>query len=181
MKLEADARIAFPRPLVFSTYRDRLPDLIPHLPDIKAITVKERADDADGKAGVTRLLNLWEASTEVPKVAQGVIKPDMMAWLDYATWDENAWTCDWRIETRMFTENVKCHGHNTYREVDGETILEIRGELEVSLDGVPGVPRFLAGKVAPHIEKFIVATLKPNLLSVADGLQAFLNEEAGKA
>ena len=181
MKLEADARIAFPRELVFSTYRDRLPQLVPYLPDIKSITVQERVEDADGKPGVTRLLNLWEASTEVPKVAQGVIKPDMMAWLDHATWDQNAWTCDWRIETKMFTENVHCRGHNTYRAEGDETILEIRGELDVSLKGVPGVPKFLAGKVAPHIEKFIVNLLQPNLVSVADGLQAFLKEEQGKA
>ncbi|MCB9651050.1 MAG: hypothetical protein H6730_31335 [Deltaproteobacteria bacterium] len=178
MKLEADARITFPRELVYSTYRDRLPELVPFLPNVKGISVQTRSDDADGKPGVTKLLNLWEAKGEIPKMAQGIIKPEMLAWLDYATWDQNAWTCDWRIETRMFTENVKCFGHNTY-EVDGEdTILKIRGELDVSLTGIPGVPKFLAGKVAPHVEKFIVGLLTPNLLSVAKGLEDFLKSQS---
>ena len=178
MKLEADARITFPRPLVFSTYRDRLPQRVPFLPNVKGITVQSRTDDADGKAGVTKLLNLWEAKGEVPKMAQGIIKPEMLAWLDYATWDQDAWTCDWRIETRMFTENVKCFGHNSYEAVGDETVLRIRGELDVSLSGIPGVPKFLAGKVAPHVEKFIVGLLTPNLLSVATGLEHFLESEA---
>lgn len=178
MKLEADARIAFPRKLAFSTYRDRLPQLVPFLPDVKAITVKERTDAPDGQEGVTKLLNLWEASTEVPKVLQSVIKPEMLAWDDYATWDENNWCCDWRIQTKMFTENVRCYGHNTYIEEGDETILQIRGELDVSLKGVPGVPKFLAGKVAPQVEKLIVNLLKPNLLAVAKGLQDFLDQEA---
>lgn len=178
MKLEADARIAFPRELAYSTYRDRLPEMVPFLPDVKAIHVQSRSDDVDGQAGVSKLLNLWEASTEIPKVLQAVIKPEMLAWDDYATWNQDAWTCDWRIETKMFTENVKCWGHNTY-EVDGEgTLLKIRGELDVSLKGVPGVPKFLASKIAPQVEKLIVTLLKPNLLSVAKGLQDFLDAEA---
>jgi hypothetical protein len=173
MKLEADARIAFPREVVYSTYRDRLPALVPYLPNIKGITVQKRED----QGAVSKLVNLWEAKGEVPKVAQSVIKPEMLAWLDHATWDQDAWTVDWRIETRMFTENVKCFGHNTY-EADGSgCLLKIRGELNVDLKGIPGVPRLLAGTVAPHVEKFVIALLTPNLLSVAKGLDAFLQAE----
>jgi hypothetical protein len=171
MKIEADARISFPRELVFSTYRDRLPELVPHLPNIKKITVQKRDDDG---AGISKLLNLWEARGEIPKVAQAIIKPEMVAWLDHALWNQNDWTCEWRTEPRMFTENIRCEGKNQY-VVDGDrTILQIRGVLEIDLEGVPGVPKFLASRVAPHVEKFIVDLLKPNLISVADGLQKFL-------
>lgn len=176
MKLEADARIAFPRELVFSTYRDRLPELVPHLPNIRSIKVVSRDDDG----AKSKLLNDWDGEGEIPKVAQSILKPEMLGWLDHAEWDQDAWTCDWRTETRMFTKNVTCHGHNTYVEDGPEaTILQIRGVLEMDLKGIPGVPRFLASKVAPHVEKFVISLLKPNLLSVADGLQAFLKAEAG--
>jgi hypothetical protein len=178
MKLEADARIRFPRELVYRTYRDRLPELVPHLPNVKKITVQRREDDAGGP-GVTRLLNLWEAKGDIPKVAQGVLKPEMLAWLDHATWNQGAWTCDWRIETRMFTENVRCGGHNEYVEDGDHTILKIRGELEMTLKGIPGVPSFLAGTVTPHVEKFIVSLLTPNLLSVAEGVERFLIAQGG--
>ncbi len=65
---------------------------------------------------------------------------------------------------------------------DGEgAILKIRGDLDVSLKGIPGVPRLFAGKIAPVVEKFIVNLIKPNLLSVAKGLEDFLKAEAAKS
>lgn len=177
MKLEADARIAFPRDLVFRTYRDRLPELAAHLPDIKSIRVDERKDEGDR----SELVNSWEAETKIPKVAQAVIKPEMLTWLDFATWNLEDYSCEWRIQTRMFTEQVRCGGRNVYVE-DGEaTILKIRGDLEVDLKGIPGVPGFLAGRVRPHVERFVVDLLTPNLLSVAGGLEAFLRLEASKS
>jgi hypothetical protein len=173
MKIEADARISFPRPLVFSTYRDRLPELVPHLPNIKRISVQKRDDTGP----IANLLNLWEAKGEIPKVAQAIIKPDMVAWLDHAKWNESDWTCEWRTEPRVFTKNIKCEGKNQY-VVDGDTtILQIRGVLEIDVKDVPGVPSFLASRVAPVVEKFIVDLLKPNLISVAGGLQKFLEAE----
>ncbi|MCC7384992.1 MAG: hypothetical protein IT384_24315 [Deltaproteobacteria bacterium] len=177
MKIEADATIAFPRELVFSTYRDRLPDLVPHLPNIRSIQVLEREESPNGAVGVTRLLNLWKAEGDIPKVAQAVIKPDMLEWKDFARWDAPAWACDWRSVTSMFTEQVKCGGRNTFVDLGGATRLEIRGALDVDLKTIPGVPRFLAGTIAPVVEKFIVALLTPNLTSVSKGLEAFLRSE----
>ncbi|MEL7368774.1 MAG: hypothetical protein AAFN74_07675 [Myxococcota bacterium] len=176
MKLEADARIAFARPVVYAAYRDRLPEMLPYLPNIKAITVEKREEAGEG---ITKLLNLWEAKGDVPKVAQRIITPDMFAWHDHASWNQNDWTCDWRIETRMFTEKVNCSGHNEYIEDGDGTILKIRGNLDMDLKGIPGVPSFLAGTVRPHVEKFIVDLLTPNLLSIADGLEKFLKDQQG--
>ena len=175
MKLEADAHIAFPRPVVFSAYRDRLPEMLPYLPDIKAITVQSRDEP---EPSITKLINVWEAQSDIPKIAQRIITPDMLAWTDHATWNQDKWTCDWQIETRLFTENVTCGGHNEYLEDGKGTLLKIRGELDVRLKGIPGVPSFLAGSVKPHVEKFIVDLLKPNLLSIAGGLERFLKENA---
>ena len=180
MKMEADCRIAFPRELVFSTYRDRLTELVPHLPNVTGIEVLERDDAPGGVEGKTRLLNLWHAEGDIPKVAKPVVKPDMVAWNDHALWDENEWTCEWRTEPKFFTESIDCGGKNRY-VVDGDvTILQIRGHLDIDLSGIRGVPGFLAKKIAPVVEKFIVALLTPNLISVSKGLEAFLKAEAAK-
>lgn len=174
MKVEADTYIDFPRELVFRTYRDRLTELVPHLPNIRLITVESRVDEGD----IVRLLNRWEANADVPKVARSVVKPDMMVWLDHAVWNESAWECDWRIEHATFADQVKCGGRNRYLEEGGRTKIEIRGELSVDAARIPGVPRMLAGTVAPVIERFIVQTIRPNLVSTADGVQAFLRSGA---
>lgn len=181
MKIEADATVSFPRDLVFSTYRDRLPELVPHLPNISGIDVLERADDAEGNVGTTRMLNLWSAEGEIPKVAQTIIKPDMVAWKDHALWDANEWTCQWRVEPRFFTDNIRCEGKNRFVDKGDSMELQIRGVLEVDLTGVKGVPRILASRIAPVVEKFVVAMLTPNLISVSEGLEAFLRAEASRA
>jgi hypothetical protein len=180
MKIEADARISFPRTLVFSTYRDRLPQLVPHLPNVESITNAEREEKPGGREGVVRLLNLWKAKADVPKIAQAVVKPEMLAWKDHAVWNENEWTCEWRVETHLMTEAVRCQGKNRFLDEGATTKLEIRGDLEIDLAKFKGVPRFLAGSVGPVVEKFIVTLLTPNLLSVSKGLESFLQAEARK-
>lgn len=179
MKLEADARIAFPRETVFAAYRDRLPELVPHLPNVKAIRVVERMDGVDGQPQRTKMTNVWDANADIPKLLHSVVKPEALAWDDHAEWDEGAWTCRWRIEPRVFTRNVRCEGLNTFRLVGDGTVLEIRGELEVDARGIPGVPKLLAGKIAPAVEKFVVNLIKPNLISTAAGLERFLRSEQG--
>jgi len=174
MEIKADSRIPFPRQVVFESYRDELPLLVPYLPNITSIVVLKREEEAPG---VTRLLNLWKAKGDVPKVAQAVIKPEMLEWNDHAKWDQNEWTCEWRVELKLFTDAVKCGGKNRF-VVDGEnTKLEIRGNLEVDLKKIPGVPKFLAGTIAPVVEKFIVTLLTPNLTSVSDGLEKYLRQK----
>lgn len=180
MKIEADSRVTFPRELVFSTYRDRLPELVPFLPNITSIEVLTRQDAPEGQAGISKLLNLWRAEGEIPKVATAVIKPDMVAWNDHALWDANEWTCQWRVEPKFFTDNVSCRGKNRFVADGDSTILELRGDLDIDLGGIKGVPKFLAAKIAPVVEKFIVGLLTPNLIKVSDGLQGFLTAEANK-
>lgn len=166
MKLEADSRISFPRPLVFSTYRDRLPQLVPHLPDIKEIVVKSRSDDQ----GVTKLLNEWVSGAKIPLLARAVIKPEMLRWDDHATWNENDWTVEWQVKTKVFTDNIKCAGKNQFVEENGQTLLKIRGDLTIS--GLSA-----AGEL---VEKFVVPLLTTNVLKVAEGVQKYLQAQPRK-
>jgi hypothetical protein len=174
MKIEADARISFPRDVAFRAYRDELPLLTPHLPNVSVIEVKETETAPGGMATKTRKLNVWRAKADIPSVAQAIVKPEMLAWDDKALWDESDWTCEWQTVPHFFTDRIKCSGKNRF-VVDGDQcVLQIRGDLEVDVKGLPGVPRLLAGTVGAAIEKFVVALLTPNLTSVSKGLEAYL-------
>ena len=171
MRIDVDSRIPFPRAVVFSAYRDHLPDLVPYLPNMKSIEVLERKEDN----GKITLKNLWTAKTEIPKAAQAFIKPEMLTWFDHATWDNATFTNVWRTEMRAMTEVVDCRGGNSFEEAGPDaTILRLRGELTLHLNKVPGVPRLLAGSIGPMVEKFIVALLKPNLEETSKGLEKYL-------
>src|SRR5512135_742878 len=114
MDLSADARIAFPRSVVFATYRDHLVDLLPYLPNVRGIEVKSRADEG----AIVRLVNEWRGGGEVPAAARAFLSESMLTWTDRATWNEGTFTCDWNIETHAFTEAVTCQGTNRFLEGD---------------------------------------------------------------
>lgn len=173
MEIKSESRILYPREVVYRAYRDRLAEVAEYIPDIKAVVVKQRIDD--GK--ITRLHNEWISERDVPMFAQKILRPDMLRWDDFATWDENVYACDWRIKTRAFTEAVTCSGRNQF-VADGPnaTRVVLSGDFKIDLKEIPGVPRILAGTIAPQVEKFIVSLITPNLLKVNESLGKFLDE-----
>lgn len=171
MRIESDSVIKFPRELTYRTYRDELPELVKHLPNVRSIEVKERQDEGD----TVRFVNVWEGGGEIPRAIRGVLSEDMLSWHDYATWKEAEWLCEWHIETHSFREAVKCSGVNRFIEIDGErTRLEIRGDLSIDLKKVKGVPSFLAGSLGRTVEQFMVKQITTNLTSVSQGLSSYL-------
>ena len=173
MKLEVSVVLPFPRERVFNTYRDKLPDLSRYLPNVRSIQQLERNDAGN----VAKMLNRWRGGGEVPAVARSFLSEDLLQWDDHATWDAAAWTCHWRTEVSAFKDAVRAEGLNTFEEVGpSSTRLTIRGDIEVDAMKVRGVPRLLAGGVGATIEKFLVATIRPNLVSVAEGLGKYLAE-----
>jgi hypothetical protein len=174
MEIKSESRIAYPLDVVWHAYRDRLPEVAAYIPDIKAIVVHKRLDD--GK--ITRLHNEWISEKEVPAFAQKFLRPDMLRWDDYATWDESMHACDWRIKTRAFTDAVTCGGRNLF-VADGPnaTRVILSGDLKIDLKEIPGVPKILAGTIAPQVEKFIVSLITPNLQKVNESLGKFLDEK----
>lgn len=170
MKISATEVLAFSREKVFTIYRDRLPELARYLPDVRSIEVREREEPGPGR---TRFVNEWKADREIPGLAKSFIKPEMLRWMDYALWDESDWSCTWRLELGFFKEHVKCQGRNFFREEDGgrRCRFELGGDLTIDLSGVAGIPRFLAPKVSPTVEKFVVALITPNLTQVSKAVE----------
>lgn len=176
MDLKADARLPFPRDLVFRTYRDDILKMLPFLPNVRNIEVKSREDEGP----VTRFVNLWHGGGEIPAAARAFLSDAMLSWTDRASWNSEELTCDWTIETHAFTEAVSCHGHNRFLDDGNGTLLEIRGTLTIDAKKIRGVPSLLAGKVGRSIEEFLAKRIEPNLIETAKGLERYLQEQQGK-
>jgi hypothetical protein len=176
MELRADALIPFPREIVFSTYRDRIAKLLPYIPNVRSIDLMSRKDDG----GVVELVNHWRGGGDVPAAIRAVLSDSVLEWTDYATWRTEGYRCDWRTETKAFSEAVRCQGVNLFLENDArKTTLEIRGTLEVDAKKIRGVPSFLAGKIGRAVEEFLVGKIESNLLDTAKGVAKYLQEETG--
>ncbi|MBH24583.1 MAG: hypothetical protein CMH57_09045 [Myxococcales bacterium] len=178
MKIHVEDTINFPRDVVFTTYRDELDQLATYLPNIDKIEVKEREELDNGSV---RLLNIWKASpAEIPSIVRPFIDPSKIAWNDYALWNANDHTCEWRNELNVFTEHVSIRGKNRFEPAgDNAVKIIINGELTVDAKKIPGVPRLLAGRIGPAIEKFVVTLITPNLKEVNRGLEKFIASKQG--
>jgi len=172
-EIRADVEIHHPRDVVYVAYRDRLEDLVPYLPNVDVVKVL-RSEREGTELHVT---NRWTASAPIPGIARKVIKPEMLSWRDFAVWRDEAWCCDWRIENPLLPRQVRVEGRNTFVELGHDRCrFEIRGELEIDGAGLPGVPRVVGRRISPHVERFVVALIEPNLVKTADGVGRFLSE-----
>lgn len=172
MKINSESLIRHSQQAVYIAYRDRLSEVAAYIPDIKEIRVVSREQT---NTGVT-LHNLWRADREIPRVVQSFVKPHMLQWNDYARWHDAEAYCEWRLEIPAFPNNVTCSGRNTFYADGNNTRVVLTGNLEINPD-FPGMPRLIARRIAPQIEKFIVMLITPNLKKVNESLGAFLDAQ----
>jgi hypothetical protein len=171
MKMEVSAEIPFPRMQVFQIYRDKLPELVKYLPNIRSIAQVSRVEEGN----VIKMHNLWKGGGDIPAVVRKFLSEDLLQWDDHATWYSDSVTCDWRTVVPSFKDAVDSAGKNRYDELGPNlTRLTITGHLNVDAKKVKGVPGFLAGTIGPAIEAFLVNSIKPNLISVAKGVGDYL-------
>ena len=170
MIVSTNTHIPFPRSLVYATYRDKLIELVPYLPNVRSIEVKSRRQEG----GLIHFVNEWHGGGEIPVVARTVLSEGMLSWTDLATWNESEFTTEWRVKTHAFTEAVHCAGVHRFKEVDNGTLIETRGELVIDAKQLKGVPQLFAGTVGRTVEDFLSKKIAPNLLQVSEGVRHYL-------
>lgn len=173
MRMHSESKIAHPVEAVFTAYRDRMAEVAAYLPDIAEINVLDRKVEGSKVA----LHNEWVSNTDIPKIAKSFIKPEHLRWDDFATWDETTHSCSWRIATRVMTEAVSCSGTTKLVQDGDGTRVVLEGDLEIDGTALPGVPKFMAKKVAPQVEKFIVNMITPNLEKTNEAIEKFLDAQ----
>lgn len=172
MLISAQSVIRHSRARVYRAYRDELPAIARYMENIKEINILK----AEPRPGGLKLHNEWVGKAEIPRVVQNIVRPEMVRWDDFADWDDPAWTCSWHLKIRVFSDNFKCSGTNRFEEVGPKaTRVNLSGTLDIHLKDIPGVPRLLAGPLAPQVEKFIVSLIRPNLEAVNVSLERYLD------
>ena len=155
-----------PREHVWEMIRDDMASLVPYLSDVRSVDVADRHDRPDGTVA---LVNVWRASAAIPKILQGVIKPEMLAWTDRAEWRPTTWDCSWRIEPHFMAEAADCVGVTRYEEAMGGrgTRIVMEGTFTVLAKRLPGVTALIGGPTALGIESFVTALVPRNFQKLA--------------
>ncbi|MBN2496266.1 MAG: hypothetical protein JXR96_16860 [Deltaproteobacteria bacterium] len=166
--------IAHPIERVYSTLRDRLAELVAYTPALESVETLERSEPEPGRV---HLVNRWQANrSAAPKIVRPFMTRSLLSWKDVAEWDQASWSTRWRFETFHFDKLFDCEGHNCYEEVEGGTRFTMNGSLSVYPERMPGVPRTMAKRLGPRVERFILKLVRPNLTALIHGLQGFLDQ-----
>lgn len=174
MLISADTRVPFPRPLVYSTYRDKLMELVPYMPNIRGVQVRSR----EGNGDWIKFVNEWQGGGDIPTAARAFLNESMLSWTEHTVWHGDRFTTEWQIETHAFTEAVRCLGTNHFFEDRGMTLIESRGELIIDPRKLKDVPPFLAGMVSGIVEDFLGKKIGPNLVQMGSGVTTYLEHQA---
>ncbi|MDJ0615402.1 MAG: hypothetical protein QNJ63_01440 [Calothrix sp. MO_192.B10] len=172
MNISNNTSIPFARSLVYATFRDKLVELVPYMPNVRDIKVKSRREE-DGQI---YCVNEWHGGGEIPMAARAILSEEMLSWTEYNTWKGEDFTLEWSIETHAFTEAVRCAGINRFLENNGNTVIESRGQLIIDPKEIKGVPQFLTGQIARVVEDFLGQKIKPNLLQMSEGVRKYLQQ-----
>ncbi len=177
MQKHVEITVGHPREIVFRTLRDNLVDIVPFMPNIKSVKVidKDTSEQADG---IIHFVNEWYGDASVPTIVKPFISSDKTHWTDYASWNEQEWTCEWRSKTAFLTDSIHASGVTTYKAIDAnKTQVELDIDLGVDLSRIPG-SKLIAKRAAPTIEKFVVSLMEPNLKSTFASLEQYLDDTA---
>ena len=101
----------------------------------------------------------------------------MLQWRDIATWHEHPSRVCWRFETEHFKAIYACSGTNYFEPIsDSVTRIRMTGELSVFAEQIPGLPTFIATRLKPRIEQWLVGMTMPNLKALPTAIERLLGE-----
>ncbi|MBF2003124.1 MAG: hypothetical protein IGS50_05615 [Synechococcales cyanobacterium C42_A2020_086] len=174
MLISASVYLPFPRPLVYATYRDKLPQLVNSMSTVKRLVLKSRQE----QEGVVYQQYEWHGSGDIPAIMRAFLSEELLTWTDNAVWKTSDFTVHWTIHPHAFTEAVSWSGVDRFWE-DGEgTRIETKGELKIDPHRLKGVPGFLSGQVSHLAEDLLGRQAEPNFVQMSRSVQSYLETVA---
>lgn len=178
MRFQHTAKVSHPPSAILSLMIERMQDIVPLLLNVERIDLVELEDLPDGKI---RIVRYWQGTVEsIPMPLRPFLSKDLIGWFDNALWTPSEYKVEWDMTTK-FSKFFDASGTNYYEPADDgrATDISITGNMTVYPERLPGMPEFLASRLKPQVERFVVELIAPNLTDVAMGLQEYLDQKAG--
>jgi hypothetical protein len=164
MRIDVKYEFPFAAEDIYTMFKDRMMDYVGYCPNLTKIAIMdtEVVDD-----NITKMRVQWFGLGQIPQMIRSILKPEMISWEDWETWDKNALECRWVIKPYYFREFVKCEGAWKFNPIaENKCLATCKGVFEVRITKFPPFPDFLVKKASPLIEGMIGGYLEPNLKSV---------------
>lgn len=170
MKIDHTDIINAPLERVYDIVKNELPQVALHLPNIKNIEVIS----SKKMSANHQITNRWTAEAKVPSLIKRFLKEDLFSWKDTALWNDKKNEVKYELESFVSKDIFDARGHNFFKSKGNKTELRLTCEVNIYPEKIPGVPRLIASKVQPAIEKLIKSMLEPNMTSLGEGIKTYL-------
>lgn len=160
---------------VFTTMRDRLPELVPRVDDVDRVRVLERDDLGDGRVW---LVNEWWATQRIPDFVARAVGGDEIGWIDRAEWRDDGHVTHWTIEPLVLPDAITCSGETTYEPAMGGrgTRVTVAGTFDLDAGALDGVAGALQRPVASFVESVASSLVPRSTRSLVQAAVAHLDE-----
>ena len=178
MKIQVKDEFPFPAEVVFKTFRDRMDEYVKHTPNITDIKIKNREEVSDT---IIKMQCDWGGMGQIPEAVRKILKPEMLRWEDWQTWDSDKLTNEWIIKPFYFREFVTCNGVWTYiPKGEDKCIVKCEGVFIVKITKFPPFPPWLCKQMSPLIEKVIGGYVPGNMKSTFRAIKKFIAADMKK-
>lgn len=165
MHIESSDYVDHPASEVYPLVRDRLPELLPFLPDVETIeqlTYDRRSDTR------VHIVNRWRARSKIPSAAQRFVPADVLVWTDTADWEDEHFHVRYHLEGFGY----EVTGINSFGPEGTGTRLKVTADVVIHPERFK-VPKMLFNRVFPKIEGVVRSAVQPNLTALARGLRDY--------
>lgn len=158
---------------VWTTMRDRLPELATDVEDVERIIVLEREDIAPGRV---RLVNEWRSGHKIPKLLQHRLGAERVCWIDRNDWNEASHVCTWSIEPSLLSEHIRCSGQTCYAAAMGGrgSRITFEGTLELAPGALAALVGTLQQPAGAFVESLVTVLIPRNLRKVMDAAERLI-------
>ena len=166
MRIEREEFLLHSADEVYPLVRDRLPELLPHLPGIESIEVLSRIAAGKGK---TRVKSRWRIR---PAALLGRLLPaDAFVWEEDAVWVDKCY----RVDSTIHGYGYESRGKTWYEPASDWTRVRIEADVSFRPHSVE-IPAENLEKIAAAAEQALREAIEPNLASLLDAIRERLGD-----
>ena len=143
-----------------------MPADLPHVRHIRELTRES------GPGGPARIDFAWGIEhTVVPAVARPFLRDLLDEVRSDTHWHHQARRVEFLFYSEALRELFNCHGEFVLDAQGASTRMRFTGDLDISPQALPGVPKLLARTIMPAVERVVRDSISPPLEALPGALQ----------
>jgi hypothetical protein len=165
MRIEREEYVMHSADRVFPLMRDRLQDLLPHLPNVESIEVLSRKQEAAGK---TRVKSRWKV--RAPALLGRLLPAAALVWEEDALWIDKKYC----VESRISGPGYESRGRTFFEPASDYTRVRVEAEVTFRPEAID-LPKESVEKILTGAEQALREAVESNMAALVEAIRERLD------